>query len=293
MNILSRNFEHLDSELLQDLQTLENEGAVFSQFWQEDDQDLRFCRIRFTSREIVDFLDAAVAYNDFLGLQEESEDSDDALKRISNDSIKRRVLEYNDWATKIGQSDTCFCYAAFSGDHLEDLLCGGMPDRYEFLSRTYTGDRRFLLTEILEMFPASARQLSNRQGNRPNYIISEEQDIRDLLYIIVKSIFPDARLEEFARVHAGTSKRVDIVIPTISTLVEVKYVRDKQHSKKIADELKIDFESYHTHPDCRRLFAYVWDEHNYLVDRSNFIKDLRGLRVKGESRFSVEVMVKP
>ena len=190
----------------------------------------------FTSREIIDFLDATVAYDEFLGLQEASKDtskdSGSALGLISSTAIKHRVIEYNEWATKIGQPDTCFCYAAFLGDHLETLTCGGMPERYEFLSRTYIGDRRFLLTEILEMFSLSARHPANRQGNRPCYTIDEEQDVRDLLYVIIKSIFPDARLEEFARVHAGTSKRIDIVIPTIATLVEVKFVRDKQHSKK-------------------------------------------------------------
>lgn len=293
MNILSREFNHLDSESLQDLHDLEREGAIFAQFWQEDDQDFRFCRIRLTYREIVDFLDASVAYDEFLGFQETIKNSSSALKRISNHTIQHRVLEYNEWATKIGQKDTRYCYAAFLGEHLESLICGSTPERYEYLSRTYTGDRRFLLTEILEMFPSATRQLASRQGNRPIYAIDEEQDVRDLLYVIIKSIFPDARIEEFARVHAGSSKRVDIVIPAISTLVEVKYVRDKQHAKKIADELKIDIESYHTHPNCNRLFAYIWDPQSYLVDRSNFIKDLRGLRVKGENRFSVEVFIKP
>jgi len=168
-----------------------------------------------------------------------------------------------------------------------------MPDRYEFLSRTYTGDRRFILTEILEMFPACAAQLSNRAGNRPSYLLEQEQDVRDLLYTLVKSVFPDARMEEHTRLHAGGAKRIDIVIPAIFTVIEIKYVRNPRHAKQVADELKIDFESYHVHPHCKTLIAYVWDPSNNLKDRSNFIEDQRGLLVKGASRFSVDVMVKP
>ncbi len=226
-------------------------------------------------------------------MYQEYSNSEVALDHLSNARVRSQVEEYNRWAINIGQADTAFCFAAFLGEHLEDLCCGGMPERCEFLAESYTGDRRFILTEILEMFPTSTAHLSNRMGNRHPYELEEEQDVRDLLYAIIKSVFPDARIEEYTRVHAGSSKRIDIVVPGISTVVEIKYVRDFRHAKKVADELKIDFESYHAHVDCKTLIAYVWDSERDLVDRSNFIKDLRGLRTKGESSFKVEVMIKP
>lgn len=110
--------------------------------------------------------------------------------------------------------------------------------------------------------------------------------------MIIKSVFPDARIEEHTAVHAGGTKLIDIVIPGISTVVEIKYVRDRRHAKEVANELKVDFESYHIHPHCKRLIAYVWDPHKHLSDRSNFTNDLRGLRAKGASQFEVDVMVK-
>jgi hypothetical protein len=278
---------------LQDLDTLEREGATYAQFWKDDVQDFRFCRIRFKPAEIVAYVDASVAYDEFLGYVEQSGDPALALDRISNAEIQNRVLEYNRWAESIEQYDTHYCFAAFMGNHLESLTCGHLPERYEFLSQSYTGDQRFLLTEILEMFSSSAGYLARRSGNRPSYSLEEEQDVRDLLYAILKSIFPDARLEEYTRVHAGSAKRIDIVVPGISTLIEVKFTRNPQHARKVADELRIDFESYHIHQSCSKLIAYVWDPAGFIADRSNFINDLRGLRTKGESKFTVEVMVKP
>lgn len=186
-----------------------------------------------------------------------------------------------------------FCFAAFLGRHLESLTCGGMPDRYEYLSKTYTGDRRYLLIEILEAFPHSVDLLKSRHRNRPAYVVEEEQDVRDLLHAILKPTFPDVKVEEFTPQNAGGSKKIDIVIPFLSTVIEIKYVRDGQHARRVADELKIDFESYHSHEDCRTLIAYVWDSERHLLDRSNFINDLKGLRVKGDNHFTVEVMVKP
>lgn len=293
MKIFNREFQHLSAHLLQELHTLQEEGAIYAQFWQEDSNDFRFCRIRLTPAEIVDYVDASFAFDEFKGLLQQYGDSSLAVAHLSNPQVRNRVEEYNRWTISIGQDETAFCFAAFLGKHLEALTCGTMPERYEFLSRTYTGDRRFILAEILEMFPTSVALLANRMRNRPSYDIEEEQDVRDLLYAIVKSVFPDSRIEEHTRIHAGGAKIIDIVIPRISTVIEVKYVRNPQHAKEVANELRIDFESYHIHQDCKTLIAYVWDPNGYLVDRSNFINDLRGLRAKGESRFKVEVMVKP
>jgi hypothetical protein len=293
MKLFNREFNHLDASFLQDLQTLEDEGALYFQFWLEELNDSRFCRIRLTPSEIVEYVDAITAFNEFQGYYQKFHDPDLALSLISNVEVRKRVEEYNEWTISIGQDDTAFCFAAFAGDDLEGLLCGGATDRYEYLSGAYSGDRRFILTEILEMFPTAAGHLLNRNGSRPSYRLEEEQDVRDLLYSMIKSVFPDTRIEEHTRIHAGSAKRIDIVIPRISTMIEIKYVRNSRHAKKVADELRIDFESYHAHPDCKKLIAYVWDTGGNLIDRSNFIKDLRGLRIKGNSRFSVDIMIKP
>ena len=84
-------------------------------------------------------------------------------------------------------------------------------------------------------------------------------------------MFSDTRIEEHTRIHAGGAKRIDIVIPKISTVIEVKYVRDSTHAKKLADELRIDFESYHIHPSCKKLIAIVWDSNNLIINKLNFI----------------------
>lgn len=293
MKFFNREFRNLDAPFLQELQTLESEGAIYEQFWREDSAGFRFCRIQFFPAEIVTYVDALTAYDEFERLYQEYGDPDLALSEISDSQTKHRVEDYNNWVFRTGSDDQAFCPAAFLGEHLEALRCGQLSDRYEFLSQTYTGDRRYILTEILEMFPSSVSYLSRRTGNRPSYNIEREQDVRDLLYAITKTVFPDARIEEHTRIHASGTKLIDIVIPQISTVIEIKYVRDHQHVKKIADELKIDFESYHVHTHCKNLIAYVWDQHNYLPDRSNFIRDLRGLRAKGNSRFTVDVVVKP
>lgn len=292
MRIFERDFSNLDNSFIQDLRTLESEGAIYSQFWQDEFCDFRFCRIRLTPPEIVDYVEASEAFNEFSKYLELSNTSKEALNKISNNKIRNRVLKYNIWAESIEQ-DTLYCFAAFVGKHIEDLLCGGIQERYEFLNQSYTGDRRFLLLEILEMFSSCSDYIGLREANLHNYLLEREKDVRDLLYILIKGVFSDAKVEEPTQIHAGGSKRIDIVIPKISTLIEIKFVRDSQHAKKIADELKIDIESYHNHSNCKTLHLFVWDKNRLIKDRENFIKDLRGFRKKDTSEFNVEVLVKP
>ncbi len=290
--LFGREFHHLDSHFLGELHDLKQEGALYAQFWREELGQFGFCRIRFEPEEIVAYVEASTAYDEFTGWLERLSDPAQALEKVSSTGIRERVLEYNRWAER-EQPDTMYCFAAFAGDHLEGLISGALESRYEFLSETYRPDRRFLLMEILEAFPDAVAHLTARKGGRPSYVAEQEADVHDLLYATIKCIFPDARSEDFTPQHAGGSKRIDIVIPRISVVVEVKYVRDASHARRIADELKIDFESYHKHEDCGRLVAYVWDPGHHLADRSNFIQDLVGARTKGDHTFMVEVYVKP
>lgn len=294
MEFFDYKFTALTPSFLEDLSNLEREGAIYSQFWRDDVEDFRFCRIKFTPKEIVNYVEAIKAFDEFVQLKSHPQNysAKDALNDLSNTKIKRRVEAYNEWVDKIGQ-DTAYCFAAFLGDHLENLVCGGLDERYEFLSETYDQNRKYILTEILELFPESVSYLKNERGSRPNFELTEELDVRDLLFSIIKPVFPDSRIEESTSKFANKTKQVDIVVPQISTLIEIKFVRDSRHSKTVANELMEDIEGYQVHENCDRLIAYVWDPQRLVTNRENFINDLKGLREKNGRRFNVEVFIKP
>ncbi|MBC9986593.1 hypothetical protein G3A49_12415 [Haloferax volcanii] len=291
--IFGRQFNHLSREFIKDLQDLESQGCIYTQLWREEIDEFGFCRIQFHPDEIVRFVDSLDAYDDFLRYRSQGLSSEEALDELSDESVKARVREYNEWAKDTGQPETKFCPAAFYSGELESLVCGGKPDRYEFLQQSYTGDRKFLLSEIIEGFSESVSILNDRDADRPDFGMTCEQDVQDLLYAIMKPIFPDSRPEEYTPKHATTSKRIDFVVPEISTVIEAKYVRNSSHAKDIPDELKIDIESYHKHTDCSRMIAVVWDGDSEITDRSNFEKDLTGPRTIDGTEFQVDVRVIP
>ncbi len=87
MKIFSRDFSHLDASSLQDLETLELEGAIYAQFYRESIDDFRLCRIEFTPSEIVEYVTASQSYNEFLRAKKEQETTTLPL-------LKYRVSEF-------------------------------------------------------------------------------------------------------------------------------------------------------------------------------------------------------
>ena len=113
-----REFSHLDKDLLNDLKDLESDGCIYTQLWREEIEKFGFCRIQFTPDEIVKYVDTLDAYNEFQRYIDQGDSPHDALSEISNNKIKRRVREYNEWTEEIGQPETKYSPAALLTEEL-------------------------------------------------------------------------------------------------------------------------------------------------------------------------------
>jgi len=139
-------------------------------------------------------------------------------------------------------------------------------------------------------FPEVARRMRERRNGRPPYRLENEFDIQDLLYVALKPHIPDLSEEEWTPKHAGRAKRIDFISDGSRICLESKKVRDESHGKRIADELKIDIESYYVHKACDKLIAFVYDPSGYMVDAHQQELQLSGERtIKGRT---IEVIVR-
>lgn len=287
MQHFGHEFDQLDQAHLDELRTLEQEGCTYAKLHVDEFGGSAYFRINFEPNEIVSFVDSMKAYNEFKRFLEDGYSKSGALNAISDERIIERVEERNELA------ENQFMPAAFIEGQVESLLCGHRPERYEPVYESEFDDERGLLRDIIMGLPDGIDCLQNRRGNNEDYEISSEFDVHDLLLAMLKPVFPDAKGEEYTPKHAGDSKRVDLVVPEYSTVIEVKYIRDITHAKEVADDLRIDIESYHVHPDCSRLIIVVWDEDRRIQDRPSFCSDLSGRRSKDGDSFDVEVEILP
>lgn len=133
--------------------------------------------------------------------------------------------------------------------------------------------------------------LTDRGKQRASFPLDDERDVHDLVFCLLRCLWSDARREEWTPSNAGNAKRIDIAVPSLRALVEIKYARSARHARGIADELRIDIESYHSHPACGFLFCLVWDPHDHIADPHQIERDLSASRNKGTATFDVAVRV--
>jgi hypothetical protein len=107
----------------------------------------------------------------------------------------------------------------------------------------------------------------------------------------MKPYFPDVITEEYTLKRAGKTKRLDLVIKGLETVIETKMVRNKEHGSRIADDLDIDIRGYVAHPHCRRLFCYVYDPKHHIKDPRMVERDLSGEASQDTKMIDVSVII--
>jgi hypothetical protein len=148
-----------------------------------------------------------------------------------------------------------------------------------------------LLMILVRGLPRAMHPLTHRRKDAQPLSFSSEYDVQDLLHALLRPWVADIRPEEFTPSYAGSSTRMDFLLPTHSLVIELKFVRDKNHGKRIGDELIIDIEHYRRHPDCKFLWCVIYDPEKLLLNAEGLKTDLDGRRNTPDGTVTVNVMV--
>ncbi len=115
------------------------------------------------------------------------------------------------------------------------------------------------LQRIFTRFRKVAVQLARRYDDRDTLKIQDEYDVQDLLHSLLCLYFDDVRPEEWTPSYAGSAVRIDFLIPELEAVIEVKKTRPSMTDKKLSEELIIDIEKYQKHPNCKKIYCFVYD----------------------------------
>lgn len=147
-----------------------------------------------------------------------------------------------------------------------------------------------LLLVLLKNLRRAMHPLTHRRRGAVPLTFSSEYDVQDLLHALLRPWVIDIRPEEFTPSYAGSSTRMDFLLPAHKTVIELKFVRDAGHAKTVGNELIVDVEHYRKHPDCDTLWCVIYDpEHS--IRNPNSLKDLEGTRSSKDGTVSVKVLV--
>ncbi len=125
-------------------------------------------------------------------------------------------------------------------------------------------DKSECISRIFTHFRKIAIELSHRHDGREPLRIKDEYDVQDLLRALLSLYFDDVRPEEWTPSYAGSSLRIDFLIPEIEAVIEVKKTRPTMTDKTLSEELIVDIEKYQAHPTCKKIYCFVYDPDNML-----------------------------
>ena len=168
---------------------------------------------------------------------------------------------------------------------LDDYLRTEMKITYQNLTSLE------LVRQVINNFPEAIKKIKSRRKGKDVFEFSDEYDVQDILYVMLKPLFPKMREEDPIPKVGSNSTKIDLILREEKILIEVKMIKMSDSDEgKFIKQLKEDIQSYHVCQWLENLVCFVYDPYDKTKDRTNFY-DLNGTQViKGKS-FNVEVII--
>jgi hypothetical protein len=123
---------------------------------------------------------------------------------------------------------------------------------------------------------------SRTQGGTPRqWYIENEYHVQNLLYFLLAAVFADIIEEEYTGSVGQKKPRVDLEIPSLKLVIEIKFWYRKDKPQKIIDEIAADTSLYLAQGSPHeQMIAFIWDdfrrteEHDLL---KSGLKNLNGI----------------
>lgn len=283
------DFELLDESHQRDLLRLEREGAIYSDHWIDRLNDFRHVRIKLTPEEIKEYVRSLWAYELFLraGHPEKASEVEGIPKDIAN-----RADSYT-MVTKDGKLATPWhCVAAFLVPELEKLTCFNVEDRQEIIEETGKAQLLTTIKKAVDSLTPSIRLFNRREKGLTEWTVNREDDVRDLLYVMLRASIADIRTEEPVPSRAGTHKFIDIYSEIARLFIELKWIGKRGSWKQILKQVNDDIQSYVSHPCCNTIIFVIVDEVRDIPDPALIERDYTGLQTINGKEVDIHLFVR-
>jgi hypothetical protein len=284
-----RTFLVIPEHVREDLDSLKREGATYGDQWIEEIGDFRHVRIAFTDEERSEYARRAWAYELWIraGNPEWARDVPDIDADVAQeaDSYEMHKIDGSSFGPPY------HCFAAFLGPHLEALTCGMLADRRKVVE--LVGKERLLydVRRVIESLTPTIRSFNAREKGLSAWTVGREDDVRDLLYVMLRPIVFDLAKEEAVPSRGGTHKFVDLYSKAVKLFIEVKWIGKRGQWKRAVEEIHVDVQSYIAHPACETLVFVMVDAVRDVPDPHRLEHELSGKQTIGGKTIDVRVFL--
>lgn len=289
MKLLGYEFERIRESHVRDLESLEREGAIYADHWIDGLNDFRHVRIKLTQEEAAEYARSLWAYDLFLASDAKWARDVEGLPADVAERADSYVVTTVDGET---HGPPWHCVAGFIGLHHEAVTCGF--DKTRVLVLEEHGVAAFLTTirRAIDALTPAIRCFNEREKGLLNWTIDREDDVRDLLFAMLRASVSDLTREEAIPSRAGTSKVCDLFSAVAETLIEIKWIGKRGNWKRVIEQVYIDIQSYGAHPQCRHLVFVIVDTVRDFPDPAKIQADLSGVQTIDSKSINVQVFIR-
>jgi REase_DpnII-MboI len=123
------------------------------------------------------------------------------------------------------------------------------------------------ICKTLNRIPAALRRWTWEERGRTRgaqarkWYIENEYHVQSLLYFLLAPVFPDLRDEEYTQAVGQMHPRVDLVIPSLRLIIEVKFMRSSDNSQSMIEQIAADASLYLVEGSkYSNIVAFIWDD---------------------------------
>lgn len=137
------------------------------------------------------------------------------------------------------------------------------------------------LVRFLERIPNGLKRWTwEDRGRTKNaepvkWAVQNEYHVQNLLYVLLAPIFEDVADEIYLQPLGQKTPRIDLYLPAMHTIIEVKYRKDTKKSfQALIGEIAEDISLYRSDPTYKeaRIVCFLWDHTRSTQEHSKFIE---------------------
>jgi hypothetical protein len=201
-------FTHIPEHARDDVWSLEREGVLYTDHWIDDLNDFRHVRIALTREEANDYVRRTWAYELWIraGSPKWAKDVPGIDADVARDADSYSLTSIDGTIVP----PPYHCYAAFLGRHLEAIACGAVPERQTVIELHGKESALFTLSRAVQALTPTIRSFNDREKGLSPWSVTREDDVRDLIYVMLKPVLFDLVKEEPTPSLARAHKFVDL-----------------------------------------------------------------------------------
>jgi len=175
-------------------------------------------------------------------------------------------------------------------------LCAGLSalsEKYTLQTPAQSSAEFASIVGALENFMECVRYLNTRRSGGAILSLESEADVQDAIYLMLRPWVNDLIPEDPSGRVGNRYTIKDFISVSARTIIEAKFIRDKEHGKSISKELHDDIETYRHHPSCDNVVFFVYDPDTQISDCDALKRAIHAGRVYDGRALNVLLIVKP